>query len=219
MATTPSSGAPSSDAAATENIGGRCAGSNGMPAPTAAIAAFARAHEIHSSALDPLSRSSSELLGREHQRGDPVVVHGRGESVELVEGDTKTGRPRIVDLDADTVAVLRARKRERGALALQLARDEALIFGDLEGRLRNPEHFTHRFATDVRQCRAALGEDALPMIRLHDLRHTHATLLPSGCRRTSSRSASGTPPRLSRCRSSRTCCRAASGRPPTRSPP
>ena len=27
------------------------------------------------------------------------------------------------------------------------------------------------------RCRRALGDDALPAIRLHDLRHTHATLL------------------------------------------
>lgn len=29
----------------------------------------------------------------------------------------------------------------------------------------------------MRQARRALGDDALPAIRLHDLRHTHATLL------------------------------------------
>jgi integrase len=29
----------------------------------------------------------------------------------------------------------------------------------------------------VARCRRALGEDALPEIRLHDLRHTHATIL------------------------------------------
>ncbi|MGY1609237.1 MULTISPECIES: hypothetical protein [unclassified Geodermatophilus] len=29
------------------------------------------------------------------------------------------------------------------------------------------------------RAREALGEDELPVIRLHDLRHTHATLLPA----------------------------------------
>jgi integrase len=99
------------------------------------------------------------------------MVRVAGEGAEVVEGDTKSGKPRIVDLDAGTVAVLRARKRERGALALQLARDDALVFGDLEGGHRNPEHVSRQFARDVTRC------GAVPPVRLHDLRHTHATLL------------------------------------------
>ena len=62
-------------------------------------------------------------------------------------------------------------------MALQLARDDALVFGDLEGRHRNPEHVSRQFARDIARCRSALGEDVLPVIRLHDLRHTHATIL------------------------------------------
>jgi integrase len=51
------------------------------------------------------------------------------------------------------------------------------IFGDLEGGHRNGEHVSRQFARDIARCRAALGGDALPAIRLHDLRHTHATVL------------------------------------------
>jgi hypothetical protein len=51
-----------------------------------------------------------------------------------VEGDTKSGKPRVVDLDAATVGVLRAYRKERGSMALQLARDDALVFADIEGR-------------------------------------------------------------------------------------
>jgi integrase len=105
------------------------------------------------------------------------MVRVAGEGAGVVEGDTKSGKPRIVDLDAGTVAVLRVRRRERGALALQLARDDALVFGDIEGDHRNPEHVSRQFARDVERCRAGLGDGALPVIRLHDLRHTHATLL------------------------------------------
>ncbi len=71
----------------------------------------------------------------------------------------------------------RAWRKRRGLMALQLARDDALVFGDLEGVHRNTEHVSRQFHRDVERCRAALGEDALPMIRLHDLRHTHATIL------------------------------------------
>jgi len=79
--------------------------------------------------------------------------------------------------DAATVAVLRVHRRERGAVALQLARDDALVFGDHEGRYLHPERFTRTFRAEVARCRKAIGDQALPEIRLHDLRHTHATLL------------------------------------------
>jgi integrase len=105
------------------------------------------------------------------------IVRVAGEGMEITEGDTKSGKPRVLDLDAPTVAMLRAWRKERGSMALQLARDDALVFGDIEGRHRNGEHVSRQFARDVARCRKALGEDALPVIRLHDLRHTHATLL------------------------------------------
>jgi integrase len=99
------------------------------------------------------------------------MIRNAGESAGVVEGDTKSGKPRLVDLDGPTVAVLRAHKRERGALALQLVRDDALVFGDIEGQHRNPEHVSRQFARDTARCCGELGSDALPGIRLHDLRH------------------------------------------------
>jgi integrase len=105
------------------------------------------------------------------------VVRVKGEGAGVVEGDIKSGKPRVVDLDAATVAVLRAHRRERGAMALQLARDDALVFGDQEGRHLHPERFTRTFHGELARARKAIGGDALPVIRLHDLRHTHATLL------------------------------------------
>jgi integrase len=105
------------------------------------------------------------------------MVRTAGEGAEVVEGDTKSGKPRVVDLDPSTVAMLRAYRKERGSMALQLARDDALVFGTIEGGHRNPEHVSRQFVADVVRCRKALGEDTLPMIRLHDLRHTHATAL------------------------------------------
>jgi integrase len=93
------------------------------------------------------------------------------------EGDTKSGKPRMVDLDDDAAAVLRAYRKDRGSMALQLITPDSLVFGDLEGAHRNPEHVSRQFVRDVERCRQALGEDAVPVIRLHDLRHTHATLL------------------------------------------
>ena len=40
--------------------------------------------------------------------------------------------------------MLKAHRKARGVLALQLARDDALIFGDLEGAHRNPEHVSRQ---------------------------------------------------------------------------
>jgi integrase len=99
------------------------------------------------------------------------MVRVVGEGAEVVEGGTKSGKPRVVDLDDDAATVLRAWKRERGALALQLVTPGALVFGDIEGGHRNPEHVSRQFVRDAERC----GQ--VPGIRLHDLRHTHATLL------------------------------------------
>ena len=104
------------------------------------------------------------------------VVRVKGEKPEIREGPTKTGKPRVIDIDPATVAVLRAWKRERGSLALALARDDALAFSDLEGTYLHPERFSRTFKNTLTRYRKALGDAAPPEIRLHDLRHTHATL-------------------------------------------
>ncbi|QNG38733.1 site-specific integrase [Geodermatophilaceae bacterium NBWT11] len=104
-----------------------------------------------------------------------VRTKERGE--ELVEGPTKTGQSRVVDLDAGTVQKLRVYKARRSNVSPQLVRDSALVLGGLDGDHRHPERFSRRFNSHVTRARRAFGEDKLPRIRLHDLRHTHATLL------------------------------------------
>ena len=99
------------------------------------------------------------------------MVRNAGEGAKVTEGDTKSGKPRVVDLDPATVAQLRAWRKERASAALQLGRDDALVFGDVENRHRNPEHVSRQFARDVERC------PDVPVIRLHDLRHSHATIL------------------------------------------
>ncbi|MCF6509071.1 site-specific integrase [Blastococcus sp. MG754426] len=115
--------------------------------------------------------------GRLAVRRSIGVVKTKGAGERLVEGPTKTGRARVVDLDAGTVAALRAYRAARGLLALDLVRDSALVLSNLDGSHRHPERFSRRFAGQVVQARKALGVERLPAIRLHDLRHTHATLL------------------------------------------
>jgi integrase len=105
------------------------------------------------------------------------VVKDKGRGEALVEGATKTGQSRVVDLDAGTVAALRAYRAVRGSVTLDLVRDTALVLGTLRGTHRHPERFSRQFVAHVVQARRAVGEELLPVIRLHDLRHTHATLL------------------------------------------
>jgi integrase len=116
-------------------------------------------------------------VGRVAVRRSVGVVKNKGAGEQLVEGPTKTGQSRVVDLDAGTVAALRVYRAVRGGRALALVRDSALVLGDLDGTHRHPKRFSRRFAGQVAQARKALGEERLPVIRLHDLRHTHATLL------------------------------------------
>ncbi len=57
-----------------------------------------------------------------------------------------------MDLDQGTLEVLRRYRVARAGLALQLARDDALIFGDLDGRHLHPERFSRRFSEQLARC-------------------------------------------------------------------
>ncbi|TMR26609.1 hypothetical protein ETD85_41860, partial [Nonomuraea zeae] len=97
------------------------------------------------------------------------VVRVKGEGAIVKEGDTKTAKPHVVDIDAATVALLKAYKRERGGMALQLARDDALVFGDQEGNHRHPERFSRGFQDQLGRCARAFEKadrEALPRIRV-----------------------------------------------------
>lgn len=112
-------------------------------------------------------------------RRSVVLVKRKGQGERKVEKPTKTEKPRVIDLDDDTVALLRAYRRERAGLALQLGRSDALVFGDAEGEHLHPERFSRSFKAAVKRCGKALATQRVeppPSIRLHDLRHTHATI-------------------------------------------
>jgi integrase len=89
-------------------------------------------------------------------------------------GEPKTHRSRrTVDLDAATVAVLKAHPKseleERAGAGLGRPRADGLIFTDEQGDPLHPNVVSRMFGKLVREVH-------LPIIRLHDLRHTHATL-------------------------------------------
>jgi hypothetical protein len=75
-------------------------------------------------------RRGEALAGRRTGRRPPQRrVKDKGKGEQLLEGATKTGQSRVVDLDAGTVAALRAYRAVRGSVALDLVRDTAPVLG------------------------------------------------------------------------------------------
>ena len=98
-----------------------------------------------------------------------LIPHGH----EVIVSEPKTARSRrVVALDAETVEVLKAQAASQivdqeeweGAWS-----DSCYVFTKEDGNPYHPEVVSRFF-------RAAVKEAKLPEIRLHDLRHTHATL-------------------------------------------
>lgn len=91
--------------------------------------------------------------------------------VEIGEPKTARGR-RSVALDSGTVTALRTHRVKQNQLKLMLGeawQDNDLVFCRDDGSPVHPDRFTQMFDKHVR-------DSGLPRIRLHDLRHTHATL-------------------------------------------
>jgi integrase len=110
-------------------------------------------------------------------RRSATVVKHKGAGEEIIVGPPKSGRPRTIDLDPGTLATLKVHKAAMGTLSLALARDDAYVLANLDGSVRHPERFSRKFVAALIEARKELGENVLSTIRLHDLRHTHATLL------------------------------------------
>jgi integrase len=92
--------------------------------------------------------------------------------VMLADIKTDNGR-RTIDLDDNTVAVLRGWRRRQREEWVQLAvryGDDALVFAQPGGAPIHPDLFSQVFDRTV-------AHSGLPRLSLHGLRHTHATLL------------------------------------------
>jgi len=98
----------------------------------------------------------------------------RGQAVQVVDGEPKSGKSRQVDLDAATLATLKAHKatlaREKLASPLPSFNRAGLLFVMEDGTKLHPDYLSRRF-------RKLADGTKLPRIRLHDLRHSHASLL------------------------------------------
>jgi len=94
-----------------------------------------------------------------------------GPELQFGPPKTKTGT-RTVSLDTATVAVLRAHRARQAAEQLALGplwSDSGLVFTREDGTPVRPNHATTHFPLMIKKA-------GLPKIRLHDLRHTSASL-------------------------------------------
>ncbi len=104
--------------------------------------------------------------------GTVRVRNQLGVDGKLAEVKTERSR-RIVDLDAETVAVLRAHRTDQAARQFALGvtwLDRGLVFTGVEGAALRPDTVTKSFAH-------AVARSSLPRIRFHDLRHSRASHL------------------------------------------
>lgn len=92
---------------------------------------------------------------------------------QVMIGQPKTAKGRrVIALDEGTIVVLRAhqqRQREESSLLGSGYKRLDLVFAKPDGQPLNPDYFSQVFDRSVIKF-------GLPKIRLHDLRHTHATL-------------------------------------------
>lgn len=80
---------------------------------------------------------------------------------------------RVIELSSGQMGVLREHRKAQAAQRLKMGEawvDNDLVFAHEDGTPPRPDHYTRRFAALARGAK-------VPVIRLHDLRHTHATLL------------------------------------------
>ena len=103
--------------------------------------------------------------------GSTAVIAG-----ERVNGTTKSGRTRIVSIDDETVTVLRQRKDDQTAEQLKAGDSwrgtkDGYVFTTGWGEPIYPDTVTSLMTKLIR------ANELLPHVRLHDLRHLHATTL------------------------------------------
>jgi len=91
--------------------------------------------------------------------------------------EPKSGRARVVALSKTVVAELRAHRVRQAEEQLRLGvrvDGDSFVCAQVDGSPLQPRSMTHEWVRII-------GKTALPRIRFHDLRHTHATqLLASG---------------------------------------
>lgn len=92
---------------------------------------------------------------------------------KLIEGDLKTPTSRrTIDLDERTAVVMRKHRRQQieDQLANGVRANDGYVFARDDGSPTHPDFMSQTFER-------LTAQSPLPRIRLHDLRHTHATIM------------------------------------------
>lgn len=92
---------------------------------------------------------------------------------ELIEDDLKTASSRrTIDLDEQTITMLKRHRRHQLEQRMATGRrgDDGFVFAKPDGSAVHPDLISQTF-------QRFMAQTDLPKIRLHDLRHTHATIL------------------------------------------
>lgn len=120
-----------------------------------------------------------ELLGLRWQDVDLDAAQVRiRRALSVVDGvtrllATKTARVRCLSVGGSVVEALRRHREEQERLRAAADRwdnEWGLVFTDASGRPIDPKRVTDEFRTLVRRA-------PVPVVRFHDLRHAHATIL------------------------------------------
>lgn len=112
--------------------------------------------------------------------GSAAVISG-----ERIEGTTKSGRSRTVSIDSETVQALKDhRKRqakERLTAGPQWRGTDSYVFISAWGEPIHPDTVSSLMADLIKMHNkpqdGQVSGEILPLARLHDLRHVHATIL------------------------------------------
>jgi integrase len=107
-----------------------------------------------------------------------VEVRERDKPSQVLESLTKSGRARVVLLGRAALDALRARRSDAVQVNVALLGKERPVFLRDDGRVFTPDALLKQFKRTIAAHNAACARgDELPVVRLHDLRHTHATML------------------------------------------
>jgi integrase len=119
--------------------------------------------------------------------GRQITIAGSAAFIagERIEGTTKSGRSRVVSIDASTVQTLKAHRQSQNADRLAAGeewkgadnKDNDHVFTTAWGEPIHPDTVSSLMATLIARYNKTAPAIALSPARLHDLRHIHATTL------------------------------------------
>jgi len=118
--------------------------------------------------LDPANNTLTVARGMSYvkEKGLKPVIEFR---------QTKSGRVRNIDIDDRLARALLSRREMLRAVAPEMARGDNLIFCNCYDLPHNPVQFSRQWRERVEKCTGLYPD--LDVLHLHELRHTHATLL------------------------------------------